>query len=279
MKPSATGGGPGAVPAGSAREAAVAEAAARTAGAVIRKGFARPARIAHKGRVDIVTEVDLAAEREILKIVGAAFPDDGIVTEEAGVREGRGDRCWLVDPLDGTTNFAHGYPQCSVSVALVDRDGPALGVVYDPLRDELFRAVRGAGAVLNGAPLAVTGVSLLEEALLATGFPYELSHRAAALALAGSFLPRIMGLRRDGSAALDLAWVAAGRLDGYWEFSIRAWDIAAGSLLVEEAGGRVSGFRGEKLDLDKRTIVAANPVLHARLAEVIAGSGFCLPPY
>ncbi|HOO78046.1 MAG TPA: inositol monophosphatase family protein [bacterium] len=257
----------------------MAEAAARAAGAVIRRGFARPARIAHKGRVDIVTEIDLAAEREILQVIGDAFPDDGIVTEEAGAREGRGDRCWLVDPLDGTTNFAHGYPQCSVSVALVDRSGPALGVVYDPLRDELFRAVRGAGAVLNGTPLAVTGVTLLEEALLATGFPYELSHRASALALAGAFLPRIMGLRRDGSAALNLAWVAAGRLDGYWEFSIRAWDIAAGSLLVEEAGGRVSGFRGERLDLEKRAVVAANPVLHGLMVEIIGGSGFCLPRY
>ncbi len=242
--------------------------AARAAGSIIREQGAQVFRVDHKGATDLVTEVDLAAEKEIISILSKSFPGHRILAEESGQEEGESDCVWLIDPIDGTTNFVHGYPFYSVSIALERRSAIIVGVVYDPLRDELFQAVRGEGTFLNGRPLAVSRVNSLDGALLATGFPYDRAQRARALAIAGRLLPRIQGMRRDGSAALDLAYVAAGRLDGFLEFGLKPWDTAAGRLLVEEAGGRTSDFSGGEFDVRRGAVVATNRRIHADLIAV-----------
>lgn len=258
--------------------AALASSAAREAGELIRAGFRGGFSVRNKGETDLVTEVDLAAEKAIIAKIRSACPDHRIVAEESPAPPEGPEFTWYVDPLDGTTNFAHGYPQCSVSIALARAGTTVLGAVYDPLRDELFLARRSRGATLNGLSISVSAVRELSGSLLASGFPYNLKHRRFALELAGLFLPRIQGFRRDGSAALNLAWVACGRLDGYWEYSIRPWDIAAGALLVEEAGGLVSGFRGEALDLFGARIVAANRFLGPVLVGVLEEGRMFSPP-
>ena len=197
--------------------------------------------IVFKGDINIVTALS-AAESLILQLLRSAFPDHYMIGEEesdSGIAAVRGGQewCWIVDPLDGTTNYAHGYPHFAVSIGL-EREGRVyLGVVYDPTRDELFVAERGSGAVLNGQPLHVSEESVLIRALLATGFNYDMAKRPENLRMWDAFTYKARGVRRDGSAALDLCYVAAGRLDGYWERGVSAWDTAAGSLLVEEAGG------------------------------------------
>jgi myo-inositol-1(or 4)-monophosphatase len=242
--------------------------AARTAGEVIRRRRGTAFRVDRKGATDLVTEVDLAAEKAIISLISEVFPGHRIAAEESGRGAGDSEYRWWIDPIDGTTNFVHGYPFYSVSIALEYRGVMAAGVVYDPVGDELFEALRGGGTRLNGRKITVSPVADLSDALLATGFPYERSDRERALAIAAGFLPRIQGLRRDGSAALDLAYVAAGRLDGFWERGLKPWDTAAGSLLVEEAGGRVSDFSGGIFDIRRGAIVAANPRIHG---ELVAG--------
>ncbi|MFH1037096.1 MAG: inositol monophosphatase family protein [PVC group bacterium] len=243
--------------------------AVRSAGRIIQEQGARVFRVDHKGATDLVTEVDLAAEKEIIAILSKTFPGHRIMAEESGPAERESDYVWLIDPIDGTTNFVHGYPFYSVSVALECRAAVILGIVYDPLRDELFQAVRGEGTFLNGRALSVSGVDSLEGSLLATGFPYDRDQRARALSIASRLLPRVQGVRRDGSAALDLAYVAAGRLDGFWEFGLKPWDTAAGRLLVEEAGGRVSDFRGQEFDIRLGAIAATNRRIHADLIALL----------
>jgi myo-inositol-1(or 4)-monophosphatase len=240
-------------------------AAVHAAGRIIREKSDTVFLVNHKGATDLVTEVDLAAEREIIATLSRAFPEHRIMAEESGRGKGESDYIWWIDPIDGTTNFVHGYPCYSVSVALEYRGRSILGIVYDPTRDELFQAVKGEGAYLNGRPITVSAVDTLSDALLATGFPYDRSQREHALSIASRLLPGIQGLRRDGSAALDLAYVAAGRLDGFWEFGLKPWDTAAGWLLVEEAGGRVSNFKGESFDIRQGAVVASNHRIHADL--------------
>jgi len=240
--------------------------AAAAAGEIIREKRGTAFRVDRKGAADLVTEVDLAAERAIIALISRDFPGHRIAAEESGRGEGDSPYLWWIDPIDGTTNFVHGYPFYSVSIALECRGVMAAGVVYDPVAGELFEALRSEGARLNGRRIAVSPVSDLKDALLATGFPYARNDRERALSIAAAFLPRIQGLRRDGSAALDLAYVAAGRLDGFWERGLRPWDTAAGSLLVEEAGGRVSDFNGGKFDLHRGEIAAAGPGIHRELA-------------
>ena len=247
----------------------IASAAARAAGRIILDKLHTVHRVAHKGKVDLVTEADLQAEKLILDAVQGAFPLHRVVGEESGIGEQQSDYIWYVDPLDGTTNFAHGYPHYSVSIALQYRRRTILGVVFDPGRDELFSAERGAGAFLNGKRLTVSSVREPEAALLATGFPYDLEQRPHVLALLGRLLTRIQGIRRDGSAALNLAYVAAGRLDGYWELSLHPWDCAAGALMVEEAGGRVSGWGGKTFDIQRPEVLAGNPVIHSFLVRAL----------
>ena len=243
--------------------------AARAAGEVIRRRRGTAFRVDRKGATDLVTEVDLAADKTVIAVISNAFPSHRIAAEESGRGKGDSEYLWWIDPIDGTTNFVHGYPFYSVSIALEFRGVMIAGVVYDPVRDEVFEALRSGGARLNGRAIRVSPVANLADALLATGFPYNLGEREQALAIAAGFLPRIQGLRRDGSAALDLAYVAAGRLDGFWERGLKPWDTAAGALLVEEAGGRVSDFTGEIFDIHHGEIAAANPRIHPELVSVL----------
>ena len=249
----------------------VAVEAARAAGQLLHSELRGSRRIAYKGTpTNLVTEMDARAEALILERLGTAFPDDAVLAEEGGARPGRSGRRWIVDPLDGTTNYAHGLPIFAVSIGLEAEDHMALGVVYDPAHDELFTAERGAGAWLGDERLAVSTTAGLGESLLATGFPYNIRETADNnLAEYAAFSLRARGVRRMGSAVLYLAYVAAGRLDGYWELRLGAWDIAAGSLLVEEAGGRVTDLRGSRIDLRAPAVVASNGRIHDAMLVVL----------
>jgi myo-inositol-1(or 4)-monophosphatase len=252
-------------------ERRVATDAARSAGRLLLSELKGARRIAYKGTpTNLVTEMDARAEALILAELGKAFPDDAILTEETGSHPGRSSRRWIVDPLDGTTNYAHGIPIFAVSIALeVDRH-VVVGTIYDPSRDELFAAERGGGAWLGDARLTVSATAVLDEGLLATGFPYDIRQtRDTNLPEYAAFSLRTRGVRRLGSAVLYLAWLAAGRLDGYWELGVGPWDVAAGSLLVQEAGGRVTDLRGGPLDLDAPSIVASNGRLHDAMLGVL----------
>jgi len=217
-----------------------------------------------------VTEMDAQCEAPIVDRLRSAFASDAILSEEAGGMAGRSGRRWIVDPLDGTTNYAHGLPIYAVSIALEVERRVVLGVVYDPTRDELFVAERGRGATVNDVALAVSDTATLDESLLATGFPYNIRESHANLAEFTAFTLRSRAVRRLGSAVLYCAWVAAGRFDGYWEQTTGPWDVAAGSLLIEEAGGRVTDLVGKPLDLDKPSIVASNGNIHAAMLGILA---------
>jgi myo-inositol-1(or 4)-monophosphatase len=247
---------------------------ARRAGDLLRAGFGHAGTVRYKGPIDPVTEYDLRSEALIRDAIHAAFPEDAILGEEGG-SSGNGDGRWVVDPLDGTVNFAHAVPIFAVTMAYVQGGRPSVGVTYDPMRDEMFHASSGGGAWLNGDRLHVSMCELLDRSLLVTGFPYgirsapnnNLGHYAA-------FAVQSLGVRRLGSASLDLAYVAAGRLDGYWEFAVEAWDVAAGMLMVEEAGGWVTRTDGQPDPLQPPiSILATNAWLHpAMLAVLNAGN-------
>ena len=226
--------------------------------------------------IDIVTEADIASERLIVDAIRQEFPDHGIISEEGlgNLKAPAADSppVWLVDPLDGTVNYAHGYPLWGVSLALAERGWILLAVTYDPLRNEIFTAQRGEGAWCNGKRVKVSKIAEMHQALVATGFAYKRATVADNnLAEFGAIMPHVQGIRRAGSAVLDLAHLASGRLDGYWEMHLQPWDWAAGWLLVEEAGGKVTGMRGEPWSLASSKIVASNGLLHpgflSRLAE------------
>ena len=255
----------------SLRDAAV--ELAREAGAVLREGYGHLHRPEHKGRIDLVTEYDRRSERVLLEGIRRRFPDHAVLAEESGahVRESRVR--WVVDPLDGTTNFAHNYPFFCVSVG-VEVDGAlAAAAVFDPVREEMFAAAAGAGASLNGGPLRVSDIQRLEDALLVTGFPYDVrEHPERSLPSFQAFLMRAQGIRRDGSAALNLCYLAAARFDGFWEGHLSAWDMAAGVLIVREAGGMVTNYAGGLFALDGRQILASNGRLHEEMKSVLAVS-------
>ncbi len=247
----------------------LAKAAAATGAAIVRNGFGAHRTTEQKGRLDPVTEVDHASERAIVDLLTSHRPQDGILGEEGSSRASTGRR-WIIDPLDGTVNFIHGIPHVAVSVALYDGEDALVGVVHDPMRDEVFAASKGAGATCNGAPVRVSTVADLHRAVVVTGFPYDHDRYAAAYGrVASAVLAEVNGLRRIGSAALDFAWVAAGRFDGYWEYSLGAWDMAAGALLVTEAGGVVSDIHGNPFTTEGRHFVASNPDLQERLRSII----------
>jgi myo-inositol-1(or 4)-monophosphatase len=252
-----------------AKELEVAVEAARAAGELLRERFGAKQTVRYKGEVDIVTEVDERAERVIREILLSAFPTYGILAEEGGELSGEDDACWVVDPLDGTTNYAHGLPIFSVSIALERRGEAVLGVVHDPMRGETYVGERGEGATVNGEPIGVSDTGDLIQSLLVTGFPYDREHVPAALDLFGRFTLLSQCMRRLGSAALDLCYVASGRLDGYYERGIHAWDMAAGALIVKEAGGKVTDYRGGMLDLRGREMVASNGHLHPVILSTI----------
>jgi myo-inositol-1(or 4)-monophosphatase len=242
--------------------------AAKEAGEVLRKRFGWQHCVRYKGEVDLVTEVDEQAEQVIREILLGAFPTYGMLAEEGGALVGEEDARWIVDPLDGTTNYAHGFPIFAVSIALERAGEVILGVVHDPIREESYVAEQSRGATLNGEPISVSDTEKLIQALIATGFPYDRPKMPEALELFGRFAAITRGMRRLGSTALDLCYVAAGRLDGYYERGIWAWDIAAGSLILEEAGGKVTDYRGGMLDLEGREIVASNGALHATMMKL-----------
>lgn len=245
--------------------------AARRAGKVILRYADQIERlnIEVKGRNDFVSEVDRQAEAEIIDIIRHAYPDHGIFAEESGRSDGD-DHLWLIDPLDGTTNFLHGYPQYAVSIGVQHKDKMTHAVVFDPLRNELFTASRGSGAQLNDRRIRVSGLQSLETALLGTGFPFKsLEHLEVWINTFRTLLPKTSGVRRAGSAALDLAHVACGRLDGFWEIGLQPWDMAAGSLLIQEAGGLISDFRGEQNFLQSGNIVGGNRKIFAEILRLI----------
>jgi myo-inositol-1(or 4)-monophosphatase len=252
-------------------ERRVAIDAARTAGHLLRNELPGSRHIAYKGSpTNLVTEMDARAEELIVGRLTTAFPDDAVLGEERGATTGRSGRRWIVDPLDGTTNYAHGLPIFAVSIGLETDKRVELGVVFDPNLDELFVAERGRGATVNDRPLGVSSTATLDESLLATGFPYNIRETADNnLAEYAAFSVRARAVRRMGSAVLYLAWLATGRLDGYWELRLGSWDVAAGSLLVEEAGGRVTNLTGGALDLDSPALVASNGRIHDAILDVL----------
>jgi myo-inositol-1(or 4)-monophosphatase len=245
--------------------------AARSAGNVIIRNLGKLDTLAihTKDRNDFVTEVDRQAEQEIIYILRKAFPAHGILAEESGFQEGD-EYQWIIDPLDGTTNFLHGFPQFAVSIALRHKGRLEQGVVYDPLRQEIFSASRGAGATMNDQRLRVTNRKTLEGSLLGTGFPFKSQqHLEVYLEMFRALFPQTAGIRRAGSAALDLAYVASGRLDGFWEIGLSIWDMAAGVLLIQEAGGLAGDFSGGHDHLESGNIVAGNPKLFAEILKSI----------
>ena len=250
------------------KELRVAVLAAEAAGEVLRDGFGRQHRIEYKGEADLVTEADEEAERKIEEVLTEAFPDHGVLTEESGQTEGQSGARWIVDPLDGTTNYVHGVPFFCTSIALEKAGEVVVGVVHDPMANETYAAERASGATLNGEPIGVSDTDEPIRALLATGFPYDRDDMPVALEIFGQFAMLTQGMRRLGSAALDLCYVAAGRLDGYYERGIKAWDIAAGTLILREAGGKVSNYQGDELDLERGEVVASNGPLHPDLIHV-----------
>jgi myo-inositol-1(or 4)-monophosphatase len=250
---------------------------AREAGAKLREFFAQGVETEYKGDVDLVTVADRTVEKLIKTRLGETFPEHGIYGEEGTRERMQGEFRWYVDPLDGTTNFAHGFPQFCVSMGLEQRpaekaegeDGTLVAaVIYDPLRDELYTAERGQGARLNGRPIKVSRVPELAEALLSTGFPSRKRHASPNVHFYQEFTLRSHGVRRAGSAALDLAYVASGRLEAFWEFNLNPWDTAAGILLVEEAGGKVTDFAGNPFKLDSREVLASNGLIQGELVEL-----------
>jgi myo-inositol-1(or 4)-monophosphatase len=246
--------------------------AARRGGEVLRSRWGRRRTIEYKGGIDLVTDADRASEAALLEFIAARFPAAAVLAEESGASGAAGAALrFIVDPLDGTTNYAHGLPHFAVNVAVEDAAGLAAGATYDPMRDELFVAARGEGATLGGERLAASREDDLGRALLCTGFPYDVhQHPRLPLDLFAAYLTRARAIRRLGSAALDLAYVACGRFDGFWEMKLKPWDLAAGLLLVREAGGRVADFDGGDAMLDRGEICAAGPALQAALMAVLA---------
>ena len=249
----------------------IAVRAARSAGNVIIRNLGKLDTLAihTKDRNDFVTEVDRQAEQEIIYILRKAFPAHGILAEESGLQEGD-EYQWIIDPLDGTTNFLHGFPQFAVSIAMRHKGRLEHGVIYDPLRQEIFSASRGDGAMLNDQRIRVTKRKTLEGSLLGTGFPFKSQqHLEVYLEMFRALFPQTAGVRRAGSAALDLAYVATGRLDGFWEIGLNIWDMAAGVLLIQEAGGLSGDFSGGHDHLESGNIVAGNPKLFADILKTI----------
>lgn len=220
---------------------------------------------------DYVTEVDKAAEQAIIETLKDLYPTHGFLGEESGESNADAEHIWIIDPLDGTTNFLHGFPQYSISIALQERGVLTQGLVYDPNRNDLFTATKGRGAFLNDKRIRVSQRTKLQQAMVGTGFPFrDFTHLETYLAMLSDLIKKTSGIRRPGSAALDLAYVAAGWYDGFWEIGLSAWDIAAGGLLVQEAGGIVADFEGNESWLKTGNIVAANPKIFAQMVQTLA---------
>ncbi len=270
------------------RIAAAGRQAALAAGAVLRQNYYKPHRITYKGVIDPVTESDIQSQEMITALIRQTFPDHGFLAEETqGADKGEQPPPaaalaweedppayrWIIDPLDGTVNFAHGYPAFCVSIALEAAGTLQYGVIYDPLRDELFEARKDGGAFRNGQPIQVSKTARLDRALVTTGFPYDIRERLPeTLARLGRLLGVAQGVRRGGSAALDLAYVACGRFDGFWEENLKPWDTAAGLVIINEAGGKITTFSGREYDIYAPNILASNGLLHENLLSCLKES-------
>ena len=244
---------------------------ARDAGQILLERFGRTT-VMKKGDIDLVTEADLASEAMIIERIKSHFPKHSILAEEAGeavIIGGDNTWKWIIDPLDGTTNYAHGYPCFAVNLALEHEGEIVIGVTFDPTRDELFAAEKGKGATLNGKPIRVSSSADLGESLICTGFPYDFKRREDFARHLTQFLLNSRGVRRDGSAAIDLAYVACGRFDGFWEEGLKPWDLAAGKLLIEEAGGWVTNYDGSAFSIYKPPICASNGKIHGQMLAVL----------
>jgi myo-inositol-1(or 4)-monophosphatase len=245
--------------------------AAREAGQILNQFAARGFEITNKGRINLVTEADLASEKHIKALIAAQYPSHRIIAEESGIsHHAQADYCWIIDPLDGTTNFAHGFPCFAVSIGIEHQGELIAGVIYDPSRDELFAAERGAGATLNDKKIRVSEISQMEKALLVSGFPYDVRERMNEYMPAWqAFLAQAQGVRRFGAAAIDMVYVAMGRLDGFWENGLNAWDCAAGAVIVEEAGGRLSNLAGDPFDAYQPSMLCTNGLIHEEMLAVL----------
>jgi myo-inositol-1(or 4)-monophosphatase len=257
----------------------IAEVIARQAGAVLMEGYGNVRHIQQKGIIDLVTEFDKGSEAVIISSIQQKFPDHAILAEESGHNQTISEYQWVIDPLDGTTNFAHGIPIFSVSIGLWRNNSPIVAVVYDPFRNEMFSAELGRGATLNNHSIHVSSETDLGQAVISTGFPYDLrTNPQNNLAQFVQFQLRTQAVRHLGSAALDCSWTAMGRLDGYWEFGIKPWDIGAGALIVREAGGRVTSVDRDEDFLSKDSILVSNNLLHEQMLRVLSeGSQAPLP--
>ncbi len=248
---------------------------ARDAGAVLLDRLGRALQVSNKGDIDLVTEADLASEKLIIERIKSYYPRHAILAEESGSTEGlttadgESEWRWIIDPLDGTTNYAHGYPCFCVSIGLERAGKIEIGVIYDPARDELFAAERGQGATMNDRRIRVSDVEDLNAAMLCTGFPYNVRERPNFARDFANFTMNAQAVRRDGSAAIDLAYVACGRFDGFWEDGLNPWDVAAGILLIEEAGGRVTDYSGAPLDIYTAKVLASNGLIHDAMMRVL----------
>lgn len=256
------------------RELDAAMAIAREAGALLKENFGREQQVDYKGRINLVTEMDRRSETLIISRLNAAFPGDDVLAEEGGGERRGAERLWIVDPLDGTTNYAHEYPVWSVSIALQEAGDLKVGVVYNPLLDDLYAARRGGGATLNGRPRRVSEVDELSRAMLGTGFSYDLSgdDEANNIGPFSRFLLQAQAVRRAGSAALAIAKVGVGRSDGFWEGGLQPWDMAAGMLIVEEGGGRTSDYEGGPPSVTRKRLVATNGRIHQAMLDVLAAT-------
>ena len=244
---------------------------ARRAGVLLKEKFNQKHEIHYKGEINLVTEADKMSEDLIIAAISRKFPDHGILSEESPMITGAGKLRWIIDPLDGTTNYAHGYPVFCISIALENEGTIVLGVIYDPMREEMFAAVRGEGAYLNDKKLAVSRTDNISRSLLATGFPYDIREsKENNLDYFNSMAINVQAIRRAGAAALDLAYLAAGRFDGFWELKLKPWDTAAGCLMVEEAGGLVSNVFGEKWSIFSPHVLASNGLIHGQMIEVLS---------
>lgn len=252
------------------KEIAVARQAAKEAGKILNRLFGQVNQITKKGEIDLVTEADLQSEKIIVDIVSRNFPQDSILTEEGGQYNHLPDRLWIVDPLDGTTNFAHTFPVFAISIAFEAEKEIVLGVVYNPFTSEHFEAVKGKGAFFNRKPIKVSQTRRLQDSLLGTGFPYDVHENPqGVMKLFQKMIVLTQGVRRPGSAAIDLCYVAAGMFDGFWEEGLKPWDTAAGAVMVREAGGKVSNYEGDPYTPYQKSIVAANPFIHEAMLNAI----------
>ncbi len=247
--------------------------AAREAGEILRQYSSRGFEISNKGRIDLVTEADLASEHHIKELISSRYPSHGILAEESGIsphHDETAEYLWIIDPLDGTTNYSHGFPCYAVSIGIERKGESVIGVIYDPSRDELFASERGSGATVNGAPIRVSEIDHLERALLVSGFPYDVRENMDSYLPAWRrFLERAQGVRRFGAAAIDMAYVAMGRLDGFWEKGLSPWDTAAGWIIIEEAGGRVTKLDGSGYDNFSASLLCTNGRIHDEMLEVM----------